>query len=182
MTTIAETLKAVALFAPLSEAELQFLAARSRLKSYSAGERLFGEGDPAPAYTSSPAGACESLRRQPMGANTRSRSSAQVARLPNCRLLGDGALPAGCFGSVDTTSVKPIARMMADHDEAGTLLARLRSLAGDFRPPDEACPSFRRLYAGLEEFERDLHRHIHLENNILFPRAVALERSLREKR
>lgn len=92
--------------------------------------------------------------------------------------FGHGALPTACFGSVEM----PIARMLAEHDDAGTLLARIRSLATDFHPPESACPSYRRLYSGLEEFEQDLHRHIHLENNILFPRAAVLERSLRENR
>ncbi|HLM55010.1 MAG TPA: hypothetical protein VK422_02710 [Pyrinomonadaceae bacterium] len=47
--------------------------------------------------------------------------------------------------------------------------------ASDFRPPADACFSFRALYAALEEFEQDLHRHVHLENNVLFPHAVELE-------
>jgi hemerythrin-like domain-containing protein len=50
-------------------------------------------------------------------------------------------------------------------------------LSQDYTSPDGACPTFRAFYAGLHEFEQDLHQHIHLENNILFPRAVALEAS-----
>ena len=68
----------------------------------------------------------------------------------------------------------PIRRMMEEHDGAGEYLAGIRSRSGGFKPPADACLSFRTLYQGLEEFERDLHRHIHLENNILFPRALAL--------
>jgi regulator of cell morphogenesis and NO signaling len=68
----------------------------------------------------------------------------------------------------------PIRRMIAEHDGAGESLAAIRSLSLGFKPPADACLSFRGLYQGLEEFERDLHRHIHLENNILFPRALAL--------
>lgn len=83
-------------------------------------------------------------------------------------------LPPPFFGSVEN----PIARMLAEHDDAGELLGQIRKLSGGFHPPEEACPSYRALYHGLEEFERDLHQHIHLENNILFPRAVVLERSL----
>jgi regulator of cell morphogenesis and NO signaling len=64
--------------------------------------------------------------------------------------------------------------MIAEHDGAGESLAAIRSLSLGFKPPADACLSFRGLYQGLEEFERDLHRHIHLENNILFPRALAL--------
>jgi regulator of cell morphogenesis and NO signaling len=81
--------------------------------------------------------------------------------------------PIACFDSVET----PISRMLADHDDAGALLARIRTLSADFQAPANACPSYKGLYHGLEEFERDLHRHVHLENNILFPRAVELEQS-----
>lgn len=86
-----------------------------------------------------------------------------------------GTAPAGCFPSVEF----PIARMVAEHDDAGALTAKIRELSSGFQPPPDACPSYRALYHGLEEFERDLHQHVHLENNILFPRAIALERSLR---
>jgi regulator of cell morphogenesis and NO signaling len=91
---------------------------------------------------------------------------------------GNSPFPAGCFGSVEM----PVARMLAEHEDAGALLSQIRNLSGDFAPPETACPSYRRLYAGLEGFERDLHRHIHLENNVLFPRAVRLERDLRGSR
>lgn len=80
-------------------------------------------------------------------------------------------LPHGCFGSV----THPIAMMTREHDDAGALLAELRELSNDFTPPVGACPTFHAFYNGLSEFEQDLHRHIHLENNILFPRTVALE-------
>ncbi len=85
-----------------------------------------------------------------------------------------GPAPVGCFPTVEF----PIARMLAEHDDAGALTARIRELSGDYQPPDGACPSYRGLYHALEEFERDLHRHVHLENNILFPRALVLEHSL----
>lgn len=78
-------------------------------------------------------------------------------------------------GQVASCGVEfPIRRMISEHDGAGELLAAIRSLSARFQPPADACLSFRALYQGLEEFERDLHRHIHLENNILFPRALAL--------
>lgn len=85
-----------------------------------------------------------------------------------------GQLPVGCFASVEF----PISRMLADHDDAGALAAKIRELSAGYVPPEGACPSYRALYHGLEEFERDLHVHVHLENNILFPRAVEMERSL----
>ena len=73
------------------------------------------------------------------------------------------------------TARNPINMMMQEHDSAGQLLHEIRKLSGDFQAPKEACESYRELYRSLEEFEADLHTHIHLENNILFPRTVALE-------
>jgi len=90
----------------------------------------------------------------------------------------DGApVPAACFDSVGT----PIARMLADHDDAGDLLARMRALSSNYQAPAGACPSYLGLYHGLREFERDLHLHVHLENNILFPRALEMDQALRHE-
>jgi regulator of cell morphogenesis and NO signaling len=72
----------------------------------------------------------------------------------------------------------PIRVMEHEHDDAGEALRRLRALTDDYRPPDDACNSVKALYAGLEALEADLHRHIHKENNILFPRAAAMEATL----
>jgi regulator of cell morphogenesis and NO signaling len=80
-------------------------------------------------------------------------------------------LRSAFFGSIG----RPIAVMTADHDDAGALLARMRKLSNEYAIPEGACPTYRALYDALEEFERDLHRHVHLENNILFPRALQLE-------
>lgn len=68
--------------------------------------------------------------------------------------------------------------MEREHEVAGLALTTIHRLTGGYRPPDDACGSFRALYAGLEIFEADLHSHIHLENNILFPRAMGMERKL----
>lgn len=75
------------------------------------------------------------------------------------------------FGSV----ANPIRMMESDHDDAGESLRQIRKLTDDLRPPESACTSWRVLYAMLDEFELDLHTHIHLENNVLFPRAQAME-------
>ncbi len=69
----------------------------------------------------------------------------------------------------------PMAVMEQEHEVAGNLLATLNNLTSAYRAPEWACNTFRGLYAGLDELERDLHVHIHLENNILFPRAAKLE-------
>ena len=80
-------------------------------------------------------------------------------------------IPHGCFGTV----THPIAMMTCEHDAAGEILAQIEQLTGDFTPPVGACPTYLAFYSGLKEFEQDLHQHIHLENNILFPRAIELE-------
>jgi regulator of cell morphogenesis and NO signaling len=94
-----------------------------------------------------------------------------LSQMESAVLAGEPVPPA-FFGSVQN----PIARMLAEHDDAAELLSQMRKLSNGFQPPEDASPSYHGLYHGLEEFERDLHRHIHLENNILFPRAVNLER------
>jgi regulator of cell morphogenesis and NO signaling len=65
--------------------------------------------------------------------------------------------------------------MMRDHEKAGKEMQQIRDLSGEYRLPEGACLSYRALYDGLRDFEQNLHRHLYLENNILFPRAVELE-------
>jgi regulator of cell morphogenesis and NO signaling len=83
--------------------------------------------------------------------------------------------PASCFESVGS----PIAAMMSEHEAAGALLESMREATGGFAPPAGACPTLTGLYHGLDAFERDLHRHVHLENNLLFPQAIAMEQAVR---
>jgi regulator of cell morphogenesis and NO signaling len=78
------------------------------------------------------------------------------------------------------TVANPISRMEDEHEEAGKLLARLRELTNQFTPPAEACNTYRISFQELHEYERDLHQHIHLENNILFPKALLLEKNLQK--
>jgi regulator of cell morphogenesis and NO signaling len=73
------------------------------------------------------------------------------------------------------TVVNPIQAMMKDHDSAGELLRQIRKASGEYTAPADVCTTFKALYQELREFEADLHQHVHLENNILFPRAVELE-------
>jgi regulator of cell morphogenesis and NO signaling len=84
-----------------------------------------------------------------------------------------GAKPHGCFGTV----ANPVAMMTQEHDAAGVVLAEIRQLSHNFVTPADACPTYHAFYDGLKDFEQDLHQHIHLENNILFPRAIDLEAS-----
>ncbi len=67
----------------------------------------------------------------------------------------------------------PVSMMMHEHDSAGNALRRLRELTNDYQPPEEACTTWRALWHGLAALETAMHEHIHLENNILFPRALA---------
>lgn len=73
----------------------------------------------------------------------------------------------------------PVQMMEADHDAAGEILAEISEATNDYSAPEGACNSFQFLYRKLKELEDDLHQHIHLENNILFPKALALEKELR---
>lgn len=75
------------------------------------------------------------------------------------------------FGSVRN----PIRQMEHEHEAAGASLAKLREVTSDYALPEDACPTFEAMYDELQQMEADLHQHIHLENNILFPRAVELE-------
>ena len=69
----------------------------------------------------------------------------------------------------------PIHAMMKEHDAAGDLVKQIRKASSEYNPPADACTSYKVLYEDLKEFETDLHQHVHLENNILFPRAVEME-------
>jgi regulator of cell morphogenesis and NO signaling len=96
---------------------------------------------------------------------------------PHIRELAAGTragrpMPPSPFGSIQN----PIRMMEMEHESAGGATARIRQLSGNYTPPDDACATYRVTYQGLQEFERDLHQHVHLENNILFPKAIELER------
>jgi regulator of cell morphogenesis and NO signaling len=73
-----------------------------------------------------------------------------------------------------TAIAQPIVVMEAEHASAGEALDTMRALTRGYAPPEWACPTFRGLYYGLAELERDMHVHVHLENHVLFPRAAAL--------
>jgi regulator of cell morphogenesis and NO signaling len=79
--------------------------------------------------------------------------------------------PFAPFGTVKN----PVRMMMMEHDTVGDLLRKLRGVTSDYQLPADACISYQTLYQALENFEKDLHQHIHLENNVLFPKAVERE-------
>lgn len=82
--------------------------------------------------------------------------------------------PFAPFGTVNN----PIRMMMREHDNAGQILREVRALTSDYKAPADACISYQTLYQALEHLEQDLHQHIHLENNILFPKAVEFENAI----
>jgi len=88
-----------------------------------------------------------------------------------------GPPPPDVFGTVQN----PIRMMETEHQNAGDELAAIRSLTSDYKAPADACATYRLVYAELQAFERDLHRHVHLENNVLFPRAIELEAQITHK-
>jgi len=79
------------------------------------------------------------------------------------------------FGTVKN----PIQMMEHEHENAGNIFKKIAEITNNYTPPKEACNTFKALYSKLNEFEKDLHQHIHLENNILHPKAIALEKQLK---
>jgi len=79
--------------------------------------------------------------------------------------------PRAAFGTVSN----PVHMMELEHDSAAAALKEIAALSGNYTAPDDACFSYKTVYSALQEFETDLHQHVHLENNILFPRAIELE-------
>ncbi len=87
------------------------------------------------------------------------------------------ALEQPHFGKIEN----PIAMMMQEHDNEGERFRLIAELSDNYTPPADACNTYRVAFAMLNEFEQDLHLHIHLENNILFPKAIELEKNLIKK-
>jgi regulator of cell morphogenesis and NO signaling len=96
---------------------------------------------------------------------------------PMCRKLDTATeMPSFHCGSI----ANPIRVMESEHDSAGDALAALRELTHDFTPPADACNTYRVMLDSLRMLEADMHQHVHKENNILFPRAVATEAELKD--
>ncbi|MCL5742812.1 MAG: iron-sulfur cluster repair di-iron protein [Acidobacteria bacterium] len=96
-----------------------------------------------------------------------------IKRMEAASREGAALAPAHC-GSVNN----PIRVMEYEHDNAGQALARMRTVTSDYTLPEDACNTYRALFHGMQELETDLHQHIHLENNVLFPRAASMEEEL----
>lgn len=87
----------------------------------------------------------------------------------------DTALPLSHFGTIKN----PIQMMEYEHENAGDIFKKIAQLSNNYTPPEGACNTFKALYSKLDEFEQDLHHHIHLENNILHPKAIKLEQKMK---
>jgi regulator of cell morphogenesis and NO signaling len=99
---------------------------------------------------------------------------------PYVRILAEAKKKNLMPGETQFGSIKnPIHVMEMEHESAGQILHEIRELTNGYKLPAEACTSYTLLFKLLEEFEDDLHVHIHLENNILFPKAAELEQSFR---
>lgn len=91
--------------------------------------------------------------------------------------FGEEAIKRTAFETV----TEPIRAMMSDHDHEGEKLRELERLTDNFKVPNDGCETFSATYSALEELKMDLHVHIHLENNILFPKAITLESNYKKK-
>lgn len=96
-----------------------------------------------------------------------------IVQLDRTAMLKASA-PFAPFGTVNN----PVRMMMMEHEAAGEILRELRRVTSDYAIPPDVCISYKTLYEALETLEQDLHQHIHLENNILFPKAIDLERMI----
>ena len=90
------------------------------------------------------------------------------------KMVADRNAETSPFGTVEN----PINMMKHEHDIEGDRFRQIAALSNDYAPPIDACTTYRVAFAMLNEFEEDLHKHIHLENNILFPKAIAAEKEL----
>ena len=93
-----------------------------------------------------------------------------IKQMDNALRTGE-AIEQPHFGTVEN----PIAMMKHEHENEGDRFVKIAELTNNYTPPADACNTYKVTFAMLQEFEQDLHKHIHLENNILFPRAIAME-------
>ncbi|MCQ9636689.1 iron-sulfur cluster repair di-iron protein [Chryseobacterium sp. WG23] len=90
--------------------------------------------------------------------------------------ISGGVLPHPAFGTVEN----PVSMMQHEHSVEGDRFRRIAEITNEYLPPADACNTYKVAFAMLQDFENDLHKHIHLENNILFPKAIQLEKEFIE--
>ncbi len=96
-----------------------------------------------------------------------------IKNMVKTKIQGD-AMPQSSFGTVEN----PVNMMKQEHTVEGERLRKIGELTNEYTPPADACNTYKVTFAMLEEFENDLHQHIHIENNILFPKSILLEKEL----
>ncbi|MGQ7946676.1 iron-sulfur cluster repair di-iron protein [Flavobacterium sp. WC2509] len=94
-----------------------------------------------------------------------------IKKLVNA-IIVDELMEQPHFGTVEN----PIDMMKHEHDAEGERFRKIAALSNNYNPPADACTTYKATFAILQEFEEDLHKHIHLKNNILFPKAIRLEK------
>jgi regulator of cell morphogenesis and NO signaling len=99
-----------------------------------------------------------------------------IRKMVEAQSTSEMVVASPVFGTVQN----PIAMMQHEHSEEGERFRTIARLSNEYTPPDDACGSYKVAYALLKEFEEDLHLHIHLENNILFPGAIQMEAKVTE--
>lgn len=103
----------------------------------------------------------------------------ELILFPNVRKMVKAKLENSKLEPSPLGTIKnPIQQMMNEHTAEGERLSKIEALSNNYTPPEDACNTYRVTIALLKEFEQDLHLHIHLENNILFPKAIELEKEL----
>lgn len=101
----------------------------------------------------------------------------ELVLFPFVKRMMNATKSHGVIGKPHFGTVKnPISAMMIEHDNEGERFRAIAALTNNYTPPEDACNTYKVTYSMLEEFEQDLHKHIHLESNILFPKAKALEK------
>jgi regulator of cell morphogenesis and NO signaling len=99
-----------------------------------------------------------------------------IKYLSECKKFEEKPKATG-YGSIKN----PIRQMEADHIAAGDYMGKIRKISSNYSLPDDACTTFKLTFSELQEFEKDLFKHVHLENNILFPKSIVLEEELNKK-
>ncbi|MBF6627107.1 MAG: iron-sulfur cluster repair di-iron protein [Proteiniphilum sp.] len=121
----------------------------------------------------------EQLFQQSAGDLTAHMKKEELVLFPYIRRLVQSQLSGSTKSDTPLgTIAEVIARMEQDHEAEGERFRSISELTDNYNPPADACNTYRVTFSLLHEFEEDLHRHIHLENNILFPKAIELEKTL----
>jgi len=97
-----------------------------------------------------------------------------IKKMANAKRKGS-TIEAPAFGTVEN----PVHMMEHEHTTEGDRVAKISALSNQYTPPADGCNTYKVAYAMLQEFENDLHTHIHIENNILFPKSIQLEKELK---